>query len=113
MAARAKASGSGESHARLRPAISPEARENQLVSLAVDLAEKQLREGTASSQVISHFLKIGSTKYEYELERLKQENTLIEAKAEALQSSKRIEELYNDAIRAMRNYGGYGEPDEY
>ena len=96
-----------------RPALSPEARENQLISLAVDLAEKQLQEGTASSQVITHYLKLGSTKERLEKEKLEEENKLLRAKTENLQSQKRVEELYSEAIKAMRNYNGQGDPDEY
>lgn len=98
---------------KIRPALSPEARENQLISLAVDLAEKQLLEGTASSQVITHYLKLGSTRERLEREKLEEENRLLKARTEALESSKRVEELYSEAIKAMRNYGGHGEPDEY
>lgn len=98
---------------RMRPALSPEARENQLVSLAVDLAEKQLMEGTASSQVITHYLKLGSTKERVEKEILEKQKELITAKTEALKSQKRVEELYAEALKAMRNYNGQGNPDEY
>ena len=98
---------------RGRPALSPEARENQMISLAVDLAEQQLRDGTASSQVITHFLKLGTTRAELEKEKLKRENDLLEAKRESLQSMKRTEELMAEAIKAMRNYSGNGDPDEY
>lgn len=93
---------------RIRPALTPEARENQLVSLAVDLAEKQLLEGTASSQVITHYLKLGTTKHKAEMEKLERENELLRAKTESLQSAKRVEELYEDALKAMKNYSGYG-----
>ena len=86
--------------------MSVEARENQLISLAVDLAEKQLMEGTASSQVITHYLKLGSTKERIEKEILEKQKELIEAKTEALHSAKRIEELYSNALIAMRNYRG-------
>lgn len=91
---------------KIRPATNPEARENQLISLAVDLAEQQLLDGTASSQVISHFLKLGSTKEKIEKEILEEQKKLIEAKTENLQSAKRIEELYTKAIDAMKNYSG-------
>lgn len=91
------------------PATTPEARESQLISLAVDLAEKQLREGTASSQVITHFLKLGSTKEQVEKEILEQQKELISAKTESLKSSKKIEELYEEAIKAMRSYNGSDE----
>lgn len=108
----AKVASSSSSRKR-RPALSPEARENQLISLAVDLAEKQLQEGTASSQVITHYLKLGSTKERLEKEKLEEENKLLRAKTENLQSQKRVEELYSEAIKAMRNYAGQGETDEY
>lgn len=98
---------------RIRPASNPEARENQMISLAVDLAEKQLLEGTASSQVITHYLKLGSTKERLEKEKLEEENKLLKAKTEALQSQKRVEELYANALSAMRNYSGLGEDYDY
>ena len=97
---------------KLRPALSPEARENQMISLAVDLAEKQLMEGTASSQVITHYLKLGSTKERLEKEKLEEENKLLKARTEALQSAKRVEELYANAIAAMKQYSGNGRGDE-
>lgn len=100
-------------HAKdIRPALTPESRENQLISLAVDLAEKQLQEGTASSQVITHYLKLGSTKEKIEKEILEKQKELISAKTEALKSAKRIEELYTNAIKAMRTYGGHNNGDE-
>ena len=97
------------------PAITPEDRENQLISLAVNLAEKQLAEGTASSQVIAHFLKLGSTKERIEKEILEKQKELIVAKTDAMKSAKRIEELYNNALNAMRAYSGSGESsgDDY
>ena len=103
---------SGEPVRTRRPALTPEARENQMISLAVDLAEKQLMEGTASSQVITHYLKLGSTKERIEMEILEQQKELMKAKTEALQSAKRIEELYKDAISAFREYNGQGVRDE-
>lgn len=96
----------------IRPAINPEARENQLISLAVDLAEKQLLEGTASSQVITHYLKLGSTKERIEKEILEKQKELITARTEALQTSKRVEELYANAINAMKRYSGHGDSDD-
>ena len=97
---------------RRPPATTPEARENQLISLAVDLAERQLVEGTASSQVITHYLKLGSTKERIEKEILEKQKILIEAKTEALQSAKRIEELYSNALNAMKSYSGKDEEDD-
>ncbi len=102
----------GSSQRSIRPALTPEARENQLISLAVDLAEKQLLDGTASSQVITHYLKLGSTKERIEQEILKEQKKLITAKTEALQSAKKIEALYADAIAAMRRYSGNGGQQE-
>lgn len=105
------ASSSGSSK-RMRPALTPEARENQLISLAVDLAEKQLMEGTASSQVITHYLKLGSTKERIEKEILEEQKKLIEAKTKNLQSAERGEELYKDALNAFRGYSGHGDEDD-
>jgi hypothetical protein len=101
---------------RRRPATTEEGRENQLVSLAIDLAEKQMIEGTASSQVITHYLKLGSTREKLEQERLAHENQLLISKAEQLESAKKVEELYASALDAMRIYSGQelnrGDDDE-
>ena len=94
------------------PATTPEARENQLIAAAVDLAERQIREGTASSQVITHFLKLASTREQLEKERIRKENKLLEAKVESLASAARVEELYKAALKAMRSYAGIVDPDE-
>lgn len=91
---------------RRPPATTPEGRENQLISLAVELAETQILNGTASSQVISHYLKLGSSRERLEQERLAHENRLTEVKIEALASQKRVEELYGAALNAMRSYAG-------
>ena len=96
----------------MRPALTPEARENQLIFLATDLAEKQLREGTASSQVITHYLKLGSTRERLERERLESENKLLKAKTENLESQKNMEETYMKAIEAMKRYSGHGDVDD-
>ena len=103
---------SSEPKRRLKPGITPEAREDQLISYAIDLAEKQLLEGTASSQVITHYLKLGSTKERIEKEILEKQKELIAAKTENLKSAKRIEELYENALNAMRNYSGNGSNDD-
>lgn len=97
---------------KIRPALTPEARENQLIYLATELAEKQLREGTASSQVITHYLKLGSSKEKIEREILMKQKDLISAKTESLKSAKKIEELYAKAITAMKQYSGNGD-DSY
>jgi len=109
---KAKTVTSSESSRKMRPALTPEARENQLISLAVDLAEKQLRDGTASSQVITHYLKLGSTKEKIEKEILEKQKELIEAKTQSLQSAKRIEELYENALDAMRRYSGRNNSED-
>ncbi len=93
---------------RMRPALTPEARENQLISLAVDLAEEQLRNGTASSQVITHYLKLGSSREKLEKEKIALDNKLTEAKTDAVASTKRVEEIYKNAIDAFRKYSGQG-----
>ena len=91
-----------------RAAMSPEARENQLISEAVDLAEEQIINGTASSQVITHFLKLGSMKERLEREKLQNENELLKAKVKNLESAERSEEMYRKVINAMREYSGNG-----
>lgn len=88
------------------PSLDPEGRENQLIALAINLAEKQLREGTASSQVISHYLKLGSTKEKLEKEILEKQKELIAAKTETLQAQKRMDDMYSKALDAMRLYSG-------
>ena len=106
MAKSTRKSSSDQTRRKVRPVMDPEARENQLISLAIDLAEQQLIDGTASSQVITHYLKLGSTKEKIEKEILERQKDLITAKTESLQSAKRIEELYANALDAMRNYSG-------
>lgn len=101
-----------------RPATTEEGRESQLVSLAIDLAEKQLSDGSASAQVITHYLKLGSTRERLEQERLHRENQLLDARVETLASAKKVEELYSAALDAMRSYAGQivagaEELDEY
>ena len=92
-------------------ASTPEARENQMIALAMDRAEEQLRNGTASSQVITHYLRLGSTKERLEKEILELQKDLVKAKTEALQSAKRIEELYAEAMTAFKEYNGSVEDD--
>lgn len=88
------------------PALTPESREQQMISLATDRAEQQLRDGTASPSVIVHYLKLGTTVAQLETEKLKNENMLLKAKTEAYESAKDIKELYSSALDAMRIYGG-------
>lgn len=98
---------------KMRPAITSEARENQLINAAMELAAKQLMEGTASSQVITHFLKLGTEKEKTERELLMLNKELVKAKTEALQAAKRNEEMFQDAIRAMGIYSGEGDDSDY
>lgn len=97
----------------LRPALTPESRENQLIALAMNLVEQRLRDGTASSQETTHFLKAASSKHKLEMERLRLENELVAAKTKALANAEEIKVLYEDAIKAMRRYAGHGDEDEY
>ena len=110
--AKVKAAKSSECLQEMRPALTPDNREQQLISLAVDLVEKRLREGTASSQETTHFLKLGSSKNKLEVEKLKQETELLKAKQDSLESTARIEQLYNDAMSAMRTYSGNADKQD-
>ena len=92
--------------------MTPEGQENHLISLANNLVERRLLEGTASSQEVTHFLKLGSRKETLEREKLEEENKLLRAKTESLQSQKRVEELYTEALSAMRRYAGQDGVDE-
>lgn len=109
-----KSANSNASHSR-RPGLTPESRENQLIADAIDLAEQQIRNGTASSQIITHFLKLGTTKMELEKEKMRHEIELTKAKKESIQAAQHSEELYENAIKAMRQYSGMGasEEDDY
>ena len=97
---------SDDGHEQRPPARTPEAREDQLSSLAYDLAEDQIRNGTASSQVVTHFLKAGSRRERMEQLRMEHEIELMEVKREQLKGQQRVEELFVDAINAMRSYQG-------
>lgn len=96
----------------VRPALNPQSRENQMISLAVDLVEQRLRDGTASAQETVHYLKLASTKAKLESERAQLENELIKAKTQALRDQADVKKLYNDAIAAMRRYSGHGGESE-
>ena len=95
------------------PAKTPEARERQMISLAVDLAEQQLLDGSASAQVITHFLKLGSPKEQLEREKLARENNLLEAKQDQIRSQQNSEEMYQKVVEAMRRYSGSEVEDDY
>lgn len=97
---------------KFAPAITNEERENQLISLAMDLAEKQLREGTASAQVIAHYLRLGTQKDRLEREMLEEKNKLLAAKTEAIKAAERTEQLYAEAIAAFKDYGSHSDYDD-
>lgn len=100
---------------KLPPVRTPEAREQQMINLAVNLAEEQLRNGTASSQIITHYLKLATTKEQLEKQKLETEVELAKAKTESLKSQKRMEDLYVKAISAMKTYSGhiFDDVEEY
>ena len=102
-----------EARPKQRPASTAEGREAQLIAMAIDLAEEQLQNGTASSQVITHFLKLGTEKEKLERQKLEMETEKLKAQAEALRSAKRMEELYQDAIKAFGIYKGEIDDDEH
>ena len=109
----AKAARSSEKVPKSRAALTPEAREKQLIALAIDVAEEQMRNGTASSQVISHFLKLGSTRAQIEKELLEKQRDLAAAKAEAIESSAKMEDLYLKAAKAIHRCTPYLERAMY
>lgn len=116
MAKKIKLNNDTEKRIVTRPALTPEARENQLISYAMDLVEQRLLNGTASSQETTHFLKLGSIKHREELERIRLENDLIKAKTKNINSMETSEQLYKDAIAAFQMYSGNGNlsrRDEY
>lgn len=108
---RARKPASPDKKPALRPALTPEAREGQLISLAVDLVEQRLRDGTATSQEVVHFLKLGSMRERLEREKLEHENRLLEAKKQAIESAERMDEMYSAAIRAMQIYQGRNDDE--
>lgn len=110
--AKVKSSTPNPSAKKMRPALTPEARENQLISLAVDLAEQQLLDGTASSQVITHYLKLGTSRERLEQKRIEQEIELQKAKTKAYASAEEIKVMYGEALKAMRSYSGQGDIDD-
>ena len=105
-------SSNSSANKKIRPALSPEARENQLISLAIDLVEQRLLDGTASSQETTHFLKLATSKAKLENKLLEAQTEMAIAKKEALQSQKRSEELFTEAIKAFRNYSGQDEEND-
>lgn len=101
-----KQSKTDEKSMKSMPPLTPEGKENQMISLAMDCAESQLRDGTASSAVIVHFLKLGTERAELEREKLIHENELLKAKTQSIESATNVEKLMKEAIEAMKSYGG-------
>ena len=111
MAKRKPPTYSGEPR-KIRPATTPEARENQLISMAYDLVEQRLLDGTATSQETTHFLKMGSIKARLENEKLREENELLKAKTSAIQSEQASAELYAKVIDAIKDYSGKTDEED-
>ena len=111
--AKVKPSITPDANRKMRPPLTPEADERECISLAVSLVKKRLIEGTASSQETTHLLKLATQKYKEEVELARAQKEKAEAQIESMKSAKRVEALYEDAIKAFRNYNGQGDPDEY
>lgn len=111
--AKVKVTSSSEDQPPMRPALTPEAQENQMIALAMNLVERRLRNGTASSQETTHFLKLATVKYQLEKDKLRGENELMAAKTEAIKKAEENAKIYEDALRAMRTYSGQGDRDDY
>ncbi len=94
------------------PAMSPEARENQLINLAVDEAERRLKNGTASSQIITVLLKLATTKAQLELEKLKSDISLQRAKEKEIEDKASGDELFKMAVSAFSSYRSAIPDDE-
>lgn len=105
MAARST-SESNSPRPRRRPATTREERERQVISKAVDLAERQIEEGVASAQVITHYLKLGSSREHLEQEKIRKESHLLDMKREVLESERRVESLFEEALKAFKGYSG-------
>lgn len=96
----------------IRPALTPESEEVQMIALATNLVKQRLLDGTASPMETTHYLKLATRETRLKNERLEQENKLIAAKTEAIESAKRVEELYANAIEAMKRYSGHGSSND-
>lgn len=102
-----------EKRRKIPPARTPEQRESQLINLAMENAERQMMEGTASSQVITHFLKLGTAKYQYEIDKLKTDRDLGQAKIDSIHRQENTDEKYQEALEAFRLYSGEEYEDDY
>lgn len=106
--AKVKVTSSSSAPKKMRPPLTPEAEESQMVSLAVDLARKQMLDGTASAQVITHYLKLGTMQAKLEIEKQRAELELTKAKAKSIENSGTSEKIYEEALKAFRGYSGQG-----
>lgn len=111
--AKVKATTSSGSGRKMRPALTPEAREQQLISLAVDLVEQRLLDGTASAQETVHFLKLATGKYREEVALTKAQRMKAETQIEATKAGMRSEAMYEEVLKVMKEYNGYGDEDEF
>lgn len=91
---------------KIRPALTPEGREQQMIALAINAAEKQLLDGTASSQVITHYLKLGTERERLERIKMEHEIALADAKAESLKTTQRLENMFAEFMSAYKTYSG-------
>ena len=108
----AKVRTSSDVRPKMRPALTPEARENQMIALAVDIAEEQMLNRTVSAQVLTHYLRLGTTKAQLEMKKIEQEIELQKAKTKAIDNMEESRVLYENAIKAMKEYAGYGSSDD-
>lgn len=110
--ARGKTQKPSDDRPKIRPALTPEARENQLIALAIDEAERRILDGSATSTLLVHFLKLATTRERMEKEIMEKQKELLEAKTKAIKDAEDSKELYAKAIAAMRRYSGTGEAEE-
>lgn len=102
-----------EDNIQSRPALTLEASETENIALAINEAKRQLMNHTASSQVIVHYLRLGTVERELELEKMRRENELLEAKTKSIRDSARSSESSERALAAFKRYSGnFTTPDE-
>lgn len=110
---RKKAINNSETMPQMRPALTVEGRESQLIALATNLAEKKLRDGTASSQIIAYYLKLGSTNNQLEKEILEEQRDYLRTKSQTLKSARKADETYEKALEAFKTYSGHDSEEDY
>lgn len=110
--ARVKSQISSSERRQIRPALTPEAREKQMIALAYDLVQQRLLDGTASSQETTHFLKLASEENRLKIEKLEEENKHLRAKTEALKAEQKSAEFYSQVLDALKLYSGHAEQDD-